>query len=400
MGTPFYVDLPALQSPRNAMLDFSPINDAIDTYSRTQQQNKMFDYQKERDAIQDKRANASLGIQQQGANRAQQEFDMKKGEVALNHFAGITQHIQSLPPEQQPDAWKAAAPLYQRLRSTIPDFDNDAKAFGVNADDPAAVGQFIVARQTGMQNPLETEKTRADINKTNAEASWYKERPRTNVAGATGALVDQILAKYPDMPLEQAITLAKRGDVAQAAYDTQTGEAAGKSQANLPLVTNAAERLTGTIDQALGDKALGRVTGPVQGSSFVPNISATARRGQSYIDKIKGGTFLQAYNDLRGGGAITDAEGSKASAAYARLQDQGLSDDDYAGALREFKTEVLKLVDIAKQKATMGVSRPIGGQAPAAAPAPAGGPAPGTVEGGYRFKGGNPADPNSWEPVR
>lgn len=32
-------------------------------------------------------------------------------------------------------------------------------------------------------------------------------------------------------------------------------------------------------------------------------------------------------------------------------------------------------------------------------PAPAAGPQPGTVEDGYRFRGGDPGDPNNWEPV-
>lgn len=41
----------------------------------------------------------------------------------------------------------------------------------------------------------------------------------------------------------------------------------------------------------------------------------------------------------------------------------------------------------------------MGGQGGQTQPAPQGAPAPGTVQAGYRFKGGNPADPNSWEPA-
>jgi hypothetical protein len=40
------------------------------------------------------------------------------------------------------------------------------------------------------------------------------------------------------------------------------------------------------------------------------------------------------------------------------------------------------------------------GSAPSAAAGAGGGIVPGTIEDGYRFKGGNPADPNAWEKVK
>lgn len=40
-----------------------------------------------------------------------------------------------------------------------------------------------------------------------------------------------------------------------------------------------------------------------------------------------------------------------------------------------------------------------GAAAPSAPPASRSGPVPGTIEDGYRFKGGDPADPNNWEPA-
>lgn len=42
----------------------------------------------------------------------------------------------------------------------------------------------------------------------------------------------------------------------------------------------------------------------------------------------------------------------------------------------------------------------LGANAPQQQPLPQGGPQPGTVEEGFRFKGGDPADPNNWEPVQ
>lgn len=129
------------------------------------------------------------------------------------------------------------------------------------------------------------------------------------------------------------------------------GQVQGAAQINLPAVENAGSRLKGAIDDALNDPNLSAVTGPIE--SQWPNWlrSGGSQRAQSRIDQILGGTFLQAYNDLRGGGQISDAEGRGAKDAYNRLLSTGMSDDDYRKALIEFRDEVDKLVEVARKKA-------------------------------------------------
>lgn len=52
-------------------------------------------------------------------------------------------------------------------------------------------------------------------------------------------------------------------------------------------------------------------------------------------DQLKGQVFMQAFQMLRGGGQITNVEGEKATAAYARMN-RSVSTEDYKAALKDF----------------------------------------------------------------
>ena len=144
-------------------------------------------------------------------------------------------------------------------------------------------------------------------------------------------------------------------DTAGVASAKEQGEAQGKAVVNLPLAENAAQRMLDQIDKLIEEPGLEQVTGSLYGRlPAITNVSDGAKTAQSRIDKILGGTFLQAYNDLRGAGAISNAEGQTAKAAYSRLQNQELGTPQYRDAVVEFKNEVLKLREIARSRARGG----------------------------------------------
>ena len=155
-------------------------------------------------------------------------------------------------------------------------------------------------------------------------------------------------------------------DVAGEAAAKAAGTATGEAQVNLPSVETNAGIIKQTISQLRS--APGRATGTGLSSVLDPRnyIAGTdAADFKAKREQLAGQTFLQAYQSLKGGGQITEIEGAKAQNALARLQ-TAQSDGEFVNALNDFETEVDKLVDVARKKASgnlnsnAGASDPLG----------------------------------------
>lgn len=130
----------------------------------------------------------------------------------------------------------------------------------------------------------------------------------------------------------------------------QQGEASGKARANLPVVETNAKLMKDALDAVENDPYLPTMTGFA--ANYRPNISKEAVASQARIDQVQGKAFLQAFEGLRGGGAITEAEGAKATASISRLQAMAVGTEEYKRALNDVRKEIDALVSLARQKAS------------------------------------------------
>jgi hypothetical protein len=85
------------------------------------------------------------------------------------------------------------------------------------------------------------------------------------------------------------------------------------------------------------------VGGPIQGTSAADFTAA--------LKQVTGKQFLQAFETLKGGGQITEIEGTKATEALANLS-TSQSEKQFRRALLAFRYEVGELVKIAKKRAS------------------------------------------------
>lgn len=197
--------------------------------------------------------------------------------------------------------------------------------------------------------------------------------------GTEESLVDKVTGKVRatfDKRLAEAESLKAQGKVLGDMY------AASKD------AVQTGEHISKQIDALIKDPQREAGTG---WSSFF-NVIPTSE-GKSYqlkVDQLGGQAFLQAFNSLKGGGAITETEGNKATAAIARLNTT-LSEKDFIEALTDFKNVVEEITERRRKENQGAIPGLRAGQpaAGAATPAPAGAGAPGAAPapGNYIWNG-------------
>jgi len=155
--------------------------------------------------------------------------------------------------------------------------------------------------------------------------------PRTNPA-ASGALPMRRLSTLPqEAGAKQALAQA-------GATGATTGEKTATAQFDLPRVESNIDLALGDINKLKNHPGLGNITGLYSKAPIIPGTDQAA--ADALAKQVQGQTFLQAYNALKGAGAITETEGAKAEASVARLE-RAQSTKDYRDALDDL-AKVLK----------------------------------------------------------
>lgn len=133
---------------------------------------------------------------------------------------------------------------------------------------------------------------------------------------------------------------------------TQQAKNKVEAVANLPKVVDQANESIKLIDDLVNHPGFGIMVGKSNPAgeiaAFMPGTAA--RDFKARFDQIKGKQFLEAFETLKGGGQITEIEGTKATQAISRME-RAQSEEEFKNAAREFQDIIRKGVERASNKA-------------------------------------------------
>ena len=218
------------------------------------------------------------------------------------------------------------------------------------------------------QRGLDAEKrvTTEETARANAERERNARR-QTDISGGQLNLAERRLAADLDPNVQAKLAASK-------AAGTTAGKAQAAAAIALPNAIATSESLLSKIDAMVGTPAVKDKSGKVINAGTAPHPGFTGAVGMGRLqtlgipgveqlipgtpaadfkarfDEIMGGAFLEAFETLKGGGAITETEGKKATAAKTRMS-LAQSENEFLAAAREYKDIVKTGIERARKKA-------------------------------------------------
>ena len=167
----------------------------------------------------------------------------------------------------------------------------------------------------------------------------------------------------PFRPLDASATIQAQVAAAKA-EGGKIGDAQGTAVGGLQGVRNETKSALDLLDKLAGSED-GKVKPhagykDVVGATLLPGarfVSGTQAAGyDAMLEQIQGQSFLQAFEKLKGAGAITEIEGTKATQAINRMKAR-ISEKDFQDAAKDLRSIIRKGLVNAEAKAassTMG----------------------------------------------
>jgi hypothetical protein len=148
----------------------------------------------------------------------------------------------------------------------------------------------------------------------------------TEVIGPDGK---RVISAQSDPQLARDMATGKAGG-------TKIGESQANDQISAPKLLSSAEYTVRLVDDLLNHPGMKTAVGKSRmlGIHHIPGTDA--KDFDIRLGQLQGRQFLEAFESLKGAGAITEAEGIKATQAIARMNAAG-SEDGFITAAREFQ---------------------------------------------------------------
>ena len=188
------MQLPALGfNPQNALANFAPLNDAIDTYTQERSRKNALALQTRESDRQDEELSLRRQTTNQNLKTGALEYEAKMAQ----HYGGVAQMI-----EQQSDPVKRQQ-MWGQLVGSHPEWGNALKGAGVDPNDHVNGPKFVIAQARGYQDPMKAQKDRAELGHLSAQTDLV--RAQTKAAGTKDMSNEYLmqLLTQPDQPQAQ-----------------------------------------------------------------------------------------------------------------------------------------------------------------------------------------------------